>query len=177
MPVEPLISWCTAMMYLKRIAFPQSPRTSAASEKSRKKHGSGWASTHSTLSCSAMSKILRGGTRFVRWAGTRPTTLQTRRSSDMVDGNAYIVFSIAVTCFNKCAGIPFSSMLSFSPPESDLSACKDQRCPVWQDAASKIGIMASIRTSNGELQMPTTIDMYNRFGPVADLLLNDFATT
>jgi hypothetical protein len=47
----------------------------------------------------------------------------------------------------------------------------DQPCLFWQDAASKTGIMASIRTSNGELPMPMTID--NKFGPVADLVEPD----
>jgi len=32
----------------------------------------------------------------------------------------------------------------------------DQRCLFWQDAGSKTGIMAYLRTSNGEL--PITID-------------------
>jgi len=101
MLVGPMISSCTAMMCLRMIASPQSPPTSAASEKFRKKHASGWASTHSTLSCLATRQIPRGGIRFVRWAGTRPTTLHKIRSTNMVDGNAYLVFSILVTCLTN----------------------------------------------------------------------------
>jgi len=118
MPVGRMILPCTATVSLRRIASPQLPFTSAASEKFRKKHASDWVLSHSTLSCSATRKIPRGGIRFVRWAGTRPTTLRKIRSTNMVDGDAHPLFTISVICFNKCAGIPSSSMLSSSPLES-----------------------------------------------------------
>ncbi len=89
MPVGQMISLYTAMVSLRRIASPQLPPTRAVSEKFRKRHASGWASSHSTLSCSAMRKIPRGGIRFVRWAGTRRTTMQKIRSTNIVNGNAY----------------------------------------------------------------------------------------